>query len=193
MPLFCGVRDDASAACWNLFGPAPAQPPAGHYLDVGIGESHGCGLLDDHTLRCWGCEGPPGEVSAPGPDGGFGSCPINYGQGVPPEGEYDALSVDSLSGCAIERGSGALVCWGNAFGHEGGASNAIILRGGPFVDVLAGRNTGCGLEPDGRIECFGFWDWEPRGTDFVTLAGHGGEFCGVRGDGRIECSSLTPP
>ena len=181
-------------SCWSLTGAQPPAPPPGSYREIAVGEEHACGLLEDRTLRCWGCTTPPSnDVPASPSDAGDNGCWLNYGQAFPPAGRYSALAIDSLSGCALEHGSGALKCWGNGFAAKPGFIGATTVASGPFVELVAGRNTACARKASGRVECFGVWAWTPRSTDFVALAGHGGEFCGVRKDGRLECSTLTPP
>jgi alpha-tubulin suppressor-like RCC1 family protein len=68
----CGIRPDATLACWgsNWFG--QTDPPTGSFAAVSAGGNHACGLRTDHRLVCWGWNlfgqaSSPAEVFGPLP------------------------------------------------------------------------------------------------------------------------------
>src|SRR5436853_195937 len=71
----CGVRTDATLACWGLNADGEASPPAGTFLAVSAGGFHSCGLRANGTLACWGQNGN-GEASPPA--GTFTTISVGY-------------------------------------------------------------------------------------------------------------------
>lgn len=191
--LYCGIREDRSAVCWTLDGANAPQPPEGRYAQISAGDDFGCGILESDEIRCWGCDDPPNSEPARSGDGGVTGCWINYGQGLPPTGKFSALAAGQMHACAIELGTGKLRCWGDNFAKSDAHTGSTVLPGGPYVAVSAGHRTSCALDAQGRVRCFGPWDWQPHGAAFTAISMHGADACGIRNDGRLECRESAPP
>ena len=120
----CGIRVDGTVECW---GPAPI-PPSGTFITLAASDYDVCGIQTDGFASCWGSNraGPPAnerftELAARGSYGcGIGvdgsiACwgAINPAQDFPPLGEYFGIAVGPGFGCAIERASLRVRCWGS--------------------------------------------------------------------------------
>ena len=51
---WCGIRTDATIACWGENWDGQAETPDGRFTAVAAGDEHSCGLRTDGTVTCWG-------------------------------------------------------------------------------------------------------------------------------------------
>ena len=107
---------------------------------------------------------------------------------------FKNFAMSDLFACGQQVGP-AYECWG--FDVSGVFSVPLV----DFVEVVHGDEHACGLDPTGRVECWGntgLWDSTPSNTAPYTLVragirpllleGAAGEMsCALDVDGRIEC------
>ena len=107
---------------------------------------------------------------------------------------FKNFAMSDLFACGQQVGP-AYECWG--FDVSGVFSVPLV----DFVEVVHGDEHACGLDPTGRVECWGntgLWDSTPSNTAPYTLVragirgtisgGEAGEMsCALDVDGRIEC------
>lgn len=171
----CGIRDDASIACWGAplgrpISPRQATPPAGYFRSVSAGISHACAVRQDGVVLCWGFNGhrdtfPPG---------------------------YTAMSSNGNDYLCDQHAGG--LCW-----NKNAPPDPDVPPDIPppthFADIVAGALHTCGLTAHAAIACWGDTDTPPPGS-FRSIA-HG---CAVAVDGAIACwradhieEDVTPP
>ena len=163
----CGLRTDATIACWGGGGLGEADPPGGTFSAVSAGYSHSCGLRTDATIACWGNN--------------------SSGQADPPNGTFSAVSAGVGYACGL-RSDAAIACWG---ANDSGRADP---PSGTFGAVVAGVHQSCGLRTNGTVACWGA-DGSgvadaPSGT-FSAVAVSGGQSCGLRTDATIICWGYT--
>ena len=102
----CGVKSDATVACWGDNGNGQASPPAGSFSSVSGGLYHTCGVNSDATVACWGYNSsgqasPPADtflsadlsVSVAGPSSVRSRSTMTYAVTVTNEGPTKARGV----------------------------------------------------------------------------------------------------
>jgi hypothetical protein len=170
----CALHDTIPT-CWGFYS---HDVPDELFSLVEIGAWHSCGLRPDGTVGCWGLEGDPNDE----------------GQANPPTGTFRALGLSVWASCGIRQSDGFLQCWG----RDIFAGNPPPPRPLQAVD-LNFLGTGCALELDGRIMCFGTsFPAPPEGT-FKSLAMGPYHACAIHTDDRLTCwgqnvyGESTPP
>ena len=171
----CGIRPDASVACW-AYGEDAVDPPASTFSAV----SGQCGIKTDQTLLCWYFDGEDTIVSVP-LEGTFSAisspCAIRtdgtlacWGDGYSdltptPTGSFKAVEARSDVACAI-RTDETVACWGDPYEGQTAAPP------GTFSAVGVGFFTSCGIRTDGTLTCWGDHrpkPWQPIVGTFTAL------------------------
>ena len=159
----CGLRTDATLACWGSNLSGETTPPAGSFTALSAGSFHSCGLRVDATLACWGY-----NIS---------------GQATPPAGTFTAVSAGDRHSCGV-RTNGTLACWGDdTYGQA-------TPPAGTFTAVSAGRYHSCSLRTDATLACWGKNDVgqaTPPAGSFAAVSAGEEHNCGVRTDGTLAC------
>ena len=173
----CGVRTDATLACWGRTFEGQINAPVGTFTAVSAGafSDTSCGLRTDGTLACWGQNGS--------------------GQASPPAGTFTAVSSANHHGCAV-RTDGTVACWG------GNTSGQASPPGGTFTTIASGWLHSCGVRTDGTVACWGtpnFGQTAPPAGTFTDVGTGEWHSCGLRTDGTLACwgdnsqGQSTPP
>lgn len=95
----CGVTERGDVVCWDRGIAGPPDLPAGRYVSVRAGTTHGCALTDEGAAHCWGAFGDH--------DSGY-----SYGPVDPPPGRYTAITSGHHRACGLTE-DGTVVCWGD--------------------------------------------------------------------------------
>ena len=140
----CGLRSDATVACWGHNSYGQAEAPRGRFIAVAAGGWHTCALRDDRTAECWGLS----DVGTPDDDSQVDSMTntpvtIRLSEVGAPDG--DNRSGSSQGACFFHSAHAPAYCWRSA-GHE---------PDGTFSAISAGAIHTCGLRPDATIDCWG--------------------------------------
>ncbi|MGA2450570.1 MAG: hypothetical protein ABTD50_18030 [Polyangiaceae bacterium] len=137
----CGIRKDATVACWgdNEFG--QSSPPAGTFTGISAGYNFACGLKTGGAVTCWGYFMSTDGYS---PDTGASA----------PAGEFAQISAGDVIACGLKT-DGTVVCWGN------GLPGAYpIAPSGTYTQVAAGWGWdvpyACALDSFGGEWCWGY-------------------------------------
>ncbi len=193
----CGIRPDASVACW-AYGEDAVDPPASTFSAV----SGQCGIKTDQTLLCWYFDGEDTIVSVP-LEGTFSAisspCAIRtdgtlacwgdeYSDLIPtPTGSFKAVEARSDVACAI-RTDETVACWGDPYEGQTAAPT------GTFSAVGVGFFTSCGIRTDGTLTCWGDHrpkPWQPIVGTFTALTMDDGG-CAIRADQTFACWGSVP-
>ena len=177
--IMCGIREDATVACWGPETFGEASPPEGEFVSVDAGGVFSCGVRIDGEVECWGVRH---EVSCES----HAWCPgWDYSGGAAPEGPFMVVSVApswfASAICGVRVG-GELVCWNNGVGfHRPPVGRFVALDGGP-------RQV-CGVRVGGGVACWGLSasDWSPPVGEFVSVSVGTSHACGLRRSGRAVC------
>jgi len=204
----CGERDDGAWVCWgtNVNGEG-TLPEEDRYTRIGLG----CALDRAGAIHCWtSSAAPPFKwpsgtfVEVDGteagacalPSAGLAQCwqssPIF--EGTPPTTPVRNLRVSGARSCALGRDSGALECWTTITGLR-------PVPTGKFDQFDQVSGVGCGVRPEGRIECWGSYDTyavitqAPTTGIFKQVSVASDRFgCALRTSGEITCwGPATPP
>ena len=196
----CGVKTDATVACWGSDFYGQSSPPSGSFVSVALGYWHSCGLGVDATVACWGSDfygqsSPPSGSFKAVASGQYHSCGLksddsvtcwghnSHGQSDSPAGEFMEVSAGALHSCAIDS-DGELRCWGSDFSGQTRAPKGV------FVAVSSGGSSSCALSAEGRVQCWGInyagQADAPEGT-FVSVATSWSHSCGLQAGGTILC------
>jgi len=191
----CGVGVDGRAYCWGSDAYGQSTPLPGEFTQVAAGGDHSCGVRKDGSLACWGSGGSN-----------------------PPEGQFKQVAAASHSSCAL-RLDGTVVCWGYTsaefttptenFTHLSGDGRntfyglrddgSIVGWGngtysdppaGPFTQIDASFEGGCGVREDGDAACwYRNQEWDVPEGEFTQIAiGRGsGMLCLLRVAGTVLC------
>ena len=87
----CGLRTDATIACWGHNNHGQAEAPAGVYVAVSAGWAHTCALRADGTATCWGDN--------------------SHQQSNAPTGAFVAIAAGGTHTCGL-RTDNTITCWG---------------------------------------------------------------------------------
>ena len=91
--LACGLYSDGGTRCWGKGLTRPmASVPAGPWVDIRLGRSHGCGLKPDGSVQCWG-ESQVGVLNAP-------------------TAQFSQIGSGNDYSCGIRAADRQLMCWG---------------------------------------------------------------------------------
>jgi len=163
----CGVKSDATLACWGRNDSGQTAAPAGSFASVSAGSGHSCALRSDAALACWGSN--------------------FYGQTTAPAGSFASVSAGGGHSCAL-RSDAALACWGANFAGQTSAP------AGTFRSVSAGDLHSCGLRSDASVGCWGpntaGQTSAPAGS-FASVSAGGKHSCAVRSDASVVCWGLN--
>ncbi len=169
----CGVLEDRSAVCWGRddYGQTDVGTVEGNtFGQVDVGLFHSCGINDADQLRCWG-----NPYSEPVPDGGE---------------HFEEVHLAFQSTCA-RQSDGIVRCDGVDSG--GGETEPPPIALDAF-DL--GSYHGCGLRPDGDLECWGSDD-EGQGSPppgrFTEVTAGDYHACALDEDGHAHCWGCGGP
>jgi len=146
--------------------------PPGQYISMDASGAPVCAILEDRTVRCWG------ESQEPEPP--------------PLEPPYVSVATGGRFAC-VETESRRFGCW-SPFDPV----TPPPLPDRNLVQVVPGADYLCGLDTDGRAEC---WTNDtdqqellgpPEPGPFVQLAAGALTVCGLRDDGTVACWGLYP-
>ncbi len=182
----CALNSSGRATCWGDDEHGQLQAPTDAFLRLSTGRTHACGLREDGAVLCWGGRDPGAVAPDPGglPPPHDGEV-ADYGQAVVPEGSWLDVAAGDYHTCLIEgpdQDGGSVRCWGQDRAGE------ITPDPGLRLDrVYAGGVHSCGLDPAGRVHCWGAataaWDYhqalEPPGV-FAALDLATVYTCGLR-------------
>lgn len=114
----CAAFANGSVGCLSRPKPRagdgpPATPPTleavdgiAGAVDVTVGKSHACARTESGEVWCWGSNAE-GQLGAPG------TAPVRV-----PDLVATAVAATERRTCALEKGTGALVCWGDGKGPD---------------------------------------------------------------------------
>jgi hypothetical protein len=146
-----------SVVGWGTDGYGQATPPdavngvSGTATDIAAGGRHNCAIqAGTGNVVCWGSNHYPAYR------GGW------VGQATPPDTVNGVLgtAIDIAAGhahsCAIQAGTGRVVCWGsNAYG-QAAPPDAVNGVAGTATDIAAGQAHGCAIQAGtGNVACWG--------------------------------------
>ena len=158
----CGVRADATIACWGYNYNGQLDAPEGLFSAVAAGARSSCGLRTDGTITCWG-----GLLrqSADAPNGGFADVYVGY---------YDTCGL---------RGDATVTCW--QWSPSGQVGPPLVAIPNDTFDQLGfGDKFWCGLHTDGTITCSGtdnrYGQTNSPSGRFAAIAVGGYHSCGLR-------------
>jgi cysteine-rich repeat protein len=155
----CAVRVNGSVVCFGQCFTSECDPPKGAFQAIAAGEETSCGLREDGTVSCWG------SVT------------------TAPEGTFEQIAAGKGFACARrgEAAGGTVTCWGDG---PGGVSPP-----GSFRRIAAGAEAACGIQPNGRVSCWGqpqaVVAMAPTGSFEEIAVGTGGA-CAI-GTGGSRC------
>ncbi len=178
----------------------PAQVAAGA-VQVVTGAEHTCVLSVELTVSCWG-RNDAGQLGV----GTLGTSEANPQQ-VPGLSTVIDLAAGDDHTCALEQG-GQVWCWGSdadgQVGDGGGpgasAPSPVVVGGGPYTEITAGRRHVCALGPGKSAYCWGAGDRgqtgragdrsapaRTGGRAYAGLRAGGDSTCGITGSGEALC------
>ncbi|WP_419850471.1 hypothetical protein [Candidatus Poriferisocius sp.] len=169
----CGMRVDATIACWGDNRAGQASAPQGRFSrlysggDSSAEPGYWCGLRADRAAVCWGDN--------------------RAGRASPPEGQFSQLYLRDSFACGL-RTNGAISCWGDNRGE------AWQPAQGQFTHVSIADSRGCGLRTDQSVACWGDIASPPEGQ-FSQLYLRDSFACGLRTDQAVACwgDIASPP
>jgi hypothetical protein len=180
--------------------PAPTAAPAlareDRYVDVTAGYDFTCAMRRSGRLDCFGnnAEGqaspPPFEFSAVATAGDArGACGLDLGGEIrcwgeatdastPPPGRFVSVCFEDDDGCAVRADDNQVVCWGP--GRTDAPPNLEA------ASLACGILSRCGLQADGRLECWSWWrdPTQQREEKFLSVAIGGQYACGITAPDR---------
>ena len=180
----CAVREDGGVDCWGEsqirrtdIVVIPPDPPGGDFVSVSTGSGNTgwgtCGITSDDELICW--QGPYSAENL-----------------MPPEGEFDAVSVGNPT-CALHK-DGDVECWYARWDGRGYRISDAFTVDGKFISISTANDGGpraCGVLQGGQVKC---WDAigdelniAPDDERFASVSLGGEQICGVRQDGTVLC------
>jgi hypothetical protein len=134
---------------------------------LATGSRSACGLREDRTVICWG-EG---------------------GEYIRPSGQFSSIAVNNGTACGL-RTDKTVTCWD---GSPGRTSTGPSPTPRPVVDMSSpdgqfeAITAGCGVRPDGTIECW-IEDVEPPAGKFTSItSGQYGAVCALKEDKGLSC------
>jgi hypothetical protein len=212
----CALDGAGEIHCWGCESPnavaGQCVPPAGTYMQIGVGYQHACALDTVGAAVCWGQMGDGPATGQPGPfvqlsvgkhhacglavDGVVTCWGCQDPEGVfypdtevceadedlPPMAQIDS---DEVYACGIGIDL-AVTCWGSdLYGYFDELDE-------PLVQVSAARTYACGIRASNQMPfCWGF-DVDvdpPQGIAAAQISVNGSHGCLVRADGLPSCWS----
>lgn len=76
-----------------------------------------------------------------------------------PAHRFTRLSIGADNGCVVDRSSP--ICWGSFFGRDARPRMLHEFEGARRIEIRSGM-TGCGLQSDGGLDCFGAYGEDMR-------------------------------
>ncbi len=161
----CGLRTDGTIDCWGQNDSGQAAAPSGSFTGVSTGAQHACGLRTDGTIVCWGdtfTYYPTAAVAPPGP--------------------FTEIWAGTEDGTACVRWTeGSIFCWDG---------ETVTAPSGMFTQVSGDSQSGCGLRPDGTIDCWGLNERIPNVFGpFTAVSAGPGYTCALKANRNIHCTS----
>ncbi|WP_419912951.1 S8 family serine peptidase [Candidatus Poriferisodalis sp.] len=164
----CALRHSGAVVCWGDDADGRSMPPQLKYRSIEASQDfstpgtggHACGILDDGIsgsdgrglARCWGL--------------GTTRSALDYSA----RGAFSEVSVGNLFTCGLRpdtavpaagqaRSGGRAVCWMHPPDRSPFRDGRhLVPADARFVQLSAGWLHGCGVKPDGHIECWGYND-----------------------------------
>ncbi|NOY28568.1 MAG: hypothetical protein GXP62_22160, partial [Oligoflexia bacterium] len=166
------------ASSLSFAAPVAPAPPADPFVEVSCGAQHSCARTAAGLIHCWGSD-RSGEVS-------------NV-----PAGTFSQVSAGASRSCAINS-EGAPQCWGRPLGGGGDdleldldIDDDIVQMPTTLASVVVGTNADCGLDPVGRVHCWGvvgeLVSQVPPEGGFVSVSVGQWHACAQRKDGSLSC------
>ncbi len=175
----CGIRSDGTLEIPQFEHPKePDELAGGTWQAAAVSGRYGCGLAPDGSIRCWGCQSVA-QADHPRP------CQV-------PEGRFVQLRAGRSSEhfpatfCARDE-VGDLSCWG------GDDELPWERVEGPFIDFDFDRRTGCGVQVDGSVRCWGkgpVIEQLPSLKDAARVFVRDQVACAALQDGTLSCWGL---
>lgn len=169
-----GTDDTGEVSDGGETGETPdgdAGPTSGPWKYVESYEHRNCAIAKNGKACCW--------------DQHTGD---NNGDTSDPEGEFSEVHLSHYNNCALKNssGPGEPFCWG-------GRTEITGMDEWPqkeFVDLALGAQVGCGVLPNGDLDCWGDGYDKTRkpNKQFQSLAAGNVIFCGVLyTTGKVHC------
>ena len=168
----CGIRDaDGTILCWGSEGSGAAcdytpqagqlLAPDGSFVELSSRTNSSCAVSVDGSLACWGAGGPADD-----PQALICDVPYNFGQSIPPDGDFVSVTVGDSHACGI-RADGTVACWGAGTTDQGCSSTVLSFHCGQsqappgrFEQLALGNVHTCAMRADRTVQC---WGWEGDG------------------------------
>lgn len=174
----CAVASDGLVRCWgrNKEGELGdgkgtgepltrvAVPGLGKVKKVALASRFGCAILEDGKVKCWGT----GRITNDG-------TALTNAKPTLVSGVENVEELVASGAIACARGANGVVCWGTD--EKAIASPPAVS----FKQIAAGFSHACGLDPAGKIACWGPGDWGGTGI-FARPPGITGALQVVTGD-----------
>lgn len=129
--LLCVLDEAGRPSCFGTGSGSPEIVPEVAYPQLVATTNGGCTVDAAGVLECWAATGASAAWETE-PVGAFG---------------YVAAASAIEAACATADSDGVLACWGAA-----DFSSVPLAQG--FTDVAIGSSYGCGVRPDGTLQCF---------------------------------------
>ena len=159
----CGIKTDASVACWGYNRHGQADAPSGSFTAISSGNEFSCGIKTDASVACWGSN-RDGQTSAP-------------------SGSFTAIAAGLHHLCGIKTDD-TVACWGSNYDDQADAPS------GSFAAIAAGAGYSCGIKTDDTVACWGtYYDGQadaPSGS-FTAIAAGLHHLCGIKTDDTVAC------
>lgn len=196
----CAIRANGEIECWGQSCQFDNYRPDGTYISLDSGYYHTCAISDtDRHIDCWFDNHADGRAIPP--DGtdyaqlyvGKGNCAIKSNGNVQCWGNVphtpDELLTDlsvGMNNVCIVRPDGDIGCWG-----EGMDVDIAPDQGKTFIQVESGYNFACGLQNDGKVQCWMADDVEeehfqatpPTYAEFTQISAGHSSSCGITDSG----------
>jgi alpha-tubulin suppressor-like RCC1 family protein len=185
----CAIQvGTANVVCWGSDEYGQVTPPdavngvSGSAADIVAGYNHSCAIqAGTGNVVCWGSNFAPDDVTY-------------SGQAMPPDtvngvsGTATDISALGWHNCAIQAGTGAVVCWG--YNRRGAATPPEAVNGGSGTvsDISAGYNHSCAIQASiGNVVCWGE-DSDDQATPPDAVNGVSGTASAIAAGGYHSCA-----
>lgn len=217
----CAITDAGALRCWGANGngrlgdgtgtarTAPvAIDSANTYSKISASWAHTCAIRTNNDLYCWGAQSN-GRLGDGQTGGTNQTTPVLIDSGT----KYREISTGGAHTCGITNYTGAtggtLKCWGgNGNGQLGNGTTTqtgtpiTIDSSNNYLKVAASDTNTCAVRADGRLLCWGNWQWGIAGGiltngltpveidasfDYVDVAAGRYRICGLTTTNQIRC------